>query len=591
MSGLSTTFVVDLRAASTLFGGDARPVRVITIRVHISRTLFVGATDVLAVYEGGSSLTGTRVAILYGTDALPAGNASAFTSSAAYRALYGARLSAGDLASSALWEVQVLTPTATVSFSSRATSGQHFLATYSSSAACPVGYFHDASAARCRVNLVPYTSSPVVRAVVVALATLAILFIALNALVVVFFWEDIVIRAASRPFLVVLLMVLLLLPVGSLFFVLDVSAPTLGTAACALHAWLTIWPIVGVLAVIIAKTNRVERIFTSSNLEPRVVSDGELARTVAALLGVASALLAAHTAVSSFALVEGSGPTAGMLVGTCASSTNIVYLLALCLVGALMAYAALLAYRTRDLPSNFNESAHILNALVVLILFCCIILPLDYVLAGVPNALAITHGVGQSLLALLLTAIIFLPKAFLLYLEGVYQHMPVQARSGGFSVGEDALSVFSMEPRRRSDAAGYGPEEGARSEHLEGEPAVSPSELGAQRLLGRGVAPSGSVASPSVTGSAHISVGLVSSHFEPASGGLGARSFLSERTSSEGNSNETRTSPPRANALHERSAAPPPLRAIEGRAARSPQPARGGTESAVRAAARSPRAL
>jgi hypothetical protein len=265
--------------------------------------------------------------------------------------------------------------------------------------------------------------------------------------------------------------------------------------------------------VILAKTNRVERIYMSTDLESKIVSDGQLLRTVAALLLVATALLVVNTAISSFALIEGSGPTAGMLVGTCASLTSAVYILALCFVGTLMAYAALLAYRTRDLPSNFNESAHILNALVVLILFCCIILPLDYVLAGVPNALAITHGVGQSLLALLLTAIIFLPKAHLLYLESVYLLTPIQKRSVGFSIGGEEDSVYSLEaPRRTEGGKGqqYAPESKA--------PAAASPQVVDQRMLDRVALPSESLEYPSTDGSAlypsrvdRISVGVPAS--------------------------------------------------------------------------------
>ena len=123
---------------STSLDDPFQSVRVITMRIHISRADF--ATDsTVSVYAG--DIAGERVGVVNDKDrvrlnSLP--TSSAFTSMAAYQAAYGSLIA--NLTDPVLLEVQVLSPRATLSFDSRSASGVHFVASYSYSFKCPEGY-------------------------------------------------------------------------------------------------------------------------------------------------------------------------------------------------------------------------------------------------------------------------------------------------------------------------------------------------------------------------------------------------------------------------------------------------------------------
>jgi hypothetical protein len=70
----------------------------------------------------------------------------------------------------------------------------------------------------------------------------------------------------------------------------------------------------------------------------------------------------------------------------------------LALLFTVMVVAALMAFKTRNVPSAFDESAHIANAIFLLIFFAVIIVPLDILIQDSPNAAIIIQGIGQSFL-------------------------------------------------------------------------------------------------------------------------------------------------------------------------------------------------
>jgi hypothetical protein len=70
----------------------------------------------------------------------------------------------------------------------------------------------------------------------------------------------------------------------------------------------------------------------------------------------------------------------------------------LALLFTVMVVAALMAFKTRNVPSAFDESAHIANAIFLLIFFAVIIVPLDILVQDSPNAAIIIQGIGQSFL-------------------------------------------------------------------------------------------------------------------------------------------------------------------------------------------------
>ena len=63
-------------------------------------------------------------------------------------------------------------------------------------------------------------------------------------------------------------------------------------------------------------------------------------------------------------------------------------------------------------PSAFSESVHISNCVTVLIFFGCILVPLVLYVHQQPEAAILLQGLGQALLVVLLTTILFAPKLY-----------------------------------------------------------------------------------------------------------------------------------------------------------------------------------
>jgi hypothetical protein len=74
--------------------------------------------------------------------------------------------------------------------------------------------------------------------------------------------------------------------------------------------------------------------------------------------------------------------------------------------------AAFLAFKTRNVPSAFDESQHIANAIFLLIFFAVIIVPLDILVQENPNASIIIQGIGQCFLGIMLLVVLFGPKLY-----------------------------------------------------------------------------------------------------------------------------------------------------------------------------------
>jgi hypothetical protein len=77
-----------------------------------------------------------------------------------------------------------------------------------------------------------------------------------------------------------------------------------------------------------------------------------------------------------------------------------------------MVGAAFMAFKTRNVPSAFDESQHIANAIFLLIFFAVIIVPLDILVQDNPNASIIIQGIGQSFLGIMLLVVLFGPKLY-----------------------------------------------------------------------------------------------------------------------------------------------------------------------------------
>jgi hypothetical protein len=395
------------------------PVRVIVLRLHVSATAFDAFSDQIMIYEGDSSLKGNRVYSLRGTDGLPAVSASEYTSTSAYIHLHNASLSQID--SPALIEIPVYSPIATVAFNSRDISGNHFYATYSYAFECPDGYFYnlDLSPPQCRVNRTSFVIDSGIRSAVFAVGALAMAVVLANIIVMAVRWESPVFKAASRPFMLLMLVLLFCMALGSLLYA-AIPDPSLKSSAaiCIGRAWLTCLPLAGFLAILLAKTSRLDAIFGATTLQVRKHSDADLLKTVAAVAALQIVLLAVFSGMplSKAAILVGKGSQSDQLVTQCTQESGFMSWLGaeIAFIVCLILPAAYFGFRTRDLPSQYNESGHIQNCLIFMAFFLCVVVPLDNFIKDNPEATVLIQGLGQAFLCILMTLIMFGPKCYYL---------------------------------------------------------------------------------------------------------------------------------------------------------------------------------
>jgi len=419
---------------------SSESVRYHTLHIWINTEHFDSSTDLLTIFEGDASLRGNRVASIRGDEDI---NATTIAPSDPYALalLQSPPYVQGNLADSIqsvlnsirLWEVQVLTPLSTINFQSRDAAGLHFLASYTYSSSCPQGYFYDPDVDRCREHLEPYPVSMGIRAAVFATSGLAVTWVLINVGLVIYAWNGGVVRASSRVFLLIMLVLLGFLSLGSMLYAAVPSVLSAGMAGapadptstsdydtaqalCHGRVWLTALPLTGMLAVLLAKTNRVNAIFGSKKLVVRKVTDADLFKSVLILSGVSVIFLSAFSGVGMTypEAVEGTDAYAGYAIQQCSVADGFTIWIALFLsyLMLLILAASFLAFKTRNLPSAFNESSHIFMSISLMLLFFIIIVPLDAFVQGSPEAAVLIQGVGQNVMTIMLTTMIFAPKAY-----------------------------------------------------------------------------------------------------------------------------------------------------------------------------------
>lgn len=397
------------------------PVRVITVRLHVSGGMMTEFDDLISVYEKGSDLRGDRIFSLRGSDAKASVVTSAYTQTPEYIARHNASIAL--IADPRLYEIDVFASMATVQFTSRKSSGLHFYASFSYAFECPSGYFWDTvtdpSSPRCRTNRLFFRVDDGIRSAVYAVSAMALAFVVFNIVILLWQWNSLVYKAASRSFMLLILLMLGGMGLGALAYA---AIPSVGTrtghALCAGRAWLTCLPLASILAVLLAKNSRLDAIFGRQKLQVKAITDLQILVVVVIVCMLQCILLAVFTALplSRAALEIGKGSLSDNLVTLCSQEIGFMDWLGaeIAFIACLMLPAAYLGFKTRDLPSQYNESAHIQNALVILIFFGVIIIPLDIFIQDAPDAAVLIQGLGQALLCLCLTAILFGPKVCLM---------------------------------------------------------------------------------------------------------------------------------------------------------------------------------
>lgn len=387
---------------------DVNPEQIKTIEFDIAfKPDFNGnsaSRDTVNIYEGGEDLKGNRVFTLAGSDV--ENNNSIW-------------LRPGDQrVNSTHYKVRVFSSMATFNFESRDVDGDHFDTTVAFSTECPQG-FTDNLGTQCR-QLTTYESPVGISEVIYLLMALGLLLMATVAITILHQLHVLVIRASSPLFCFLTLGGLIIFAIAPVTYIQTPTHP----ATCHLRVWLTALPLVIILSNLLVKVDRIRNIFSVevfANLQKqyRKFTNERLLATAGMMVGAEIILLMIfsilHLSKPTITAHPSSDVYTLLQVDIC-TSHSIGYRVWLGLqigyIGGFLLWGAYLAFRTKDTPTAFNESTHILGALLVLLFFGVILVPLNFMLEQNPEGLLLIRGIGQTFAALILTAIIFGPKLY-----------------------------------------------------------------------------------------------------------------------------------------------------------------------------------
>ncbi|KJE94759.1 hypothetical protein CAOG_05347 [Capsaspora owczarzaki ATCC 30864] len=256
---------------------------------------------------------------------------------------------------------------------------------------------------------------------VYALAAVNLLLVALTTILITARRTDRVVMAASYLFCLVILTGIALVTIAG---VVVVAPPDRDSVICSSRVWLVSFSIMLLFSALFAKTYRLHRLFNATSVRrSEGLTDVFLLKIIGIFLLCDVALLIAWTVVdrSMFAEEmdwERSTPLLVVMNTYCTSSLPFV-LANVAAIGLLLVWGAYLAWRTRLLPSQFNESSQIAFAIVLILFLGVITIPLNYLIGGATSSsddapLVIIRGCVLVLGSMAILLILFVPKVHLI---------------------------------------------------------------------------------------------------------------------------------------------------------------------------------
>jgi hypothetical protein len=460
LKGIDTAWTIDLRGNAVRLvngsesivsaaGPGTSPVRGLYLTFFLDLTRFRLASDSLTVLTGGQSLDGELAAVIRGDNsftpvASPSTEPVVLAQPAAVRSAVLALPSLGIV------RVPVSADLVSVRFSSRGTGGQYFLAVYSASGSCIPGYEIGLLGA-CIVSKSEYVVSDALRYVIYAVAAF-FGFLTLAVSAVVFKYRNTsIVRASSRPFTALfLLMILLLNGSAVLFAIVPNGDGHNGDSICSARLWLPALGLMTCLSILVAKSFRVSIIFGSKVLlQIRNVGASRVLSIMAALVGAEAVMLAVFQGMDMTYAARLSFDS-GRFVWGCNTRNGFDAWMGvnIALFAAVMVSGAVVAFKTRSVPSAFNESSHILFSLQMLTFFLILLVPLDWALVeNSPNASIAIQGGGQLILSLFLLLSNFVPKLYYIFTGRADDKsllFQTQSKSGDSSMSSASHSQSSV---------------------------------------------------------------------------------------------------------------------------------------------------
>ena len=216
----------------------------------------------------------------------------------------------------------------------------------------------------------------------IALSILAVLGMVMATVMLAFFWYyrgSPVIKSSTWEFLI-LMLVGVIMGFGSAL--VWIGQPT--QWICALRIWIPPMSFLLILAPLIAKTWRLHRIFTISDLGVKPITLSTLIAMVVVLISLQAVICIFWVSMGTIQPVTLNDPSdrtmAYILCGS-KRGNHISSYVTYSYIGLIVIVGCYLAFRVRKLPKDFNESKWIARSIYNIFLFAGLIILLSYALA------------------------------------------------------------------------------------------------------------------------------------------------------------------------------------------------------------------
>ena len=464
MQGLATSWKLLPNSSTT---------RSMLVYLHLDPAHFNTLTDIVTVSalpagEPSSvvlAVTGLDAQIAFGLVSPPAA-----VSAPSYLAQFNASLSMMGSPLSVL-EVQVLTPSALISFTSYHTSGMHMLATWQESDECPQGidqatggvYEWDNSSTQCSILYPLFTMDSAVPDLITAMSAINLALALAFAVLILVLRSRSGVKGSSVFFSLLVIAQLALLAAGALFYA------TVGTSdfVCSARVWWTCLPLTGVLASLMGKTRRIQSIFGMKKLIVKRVTNKDILLWVVLALLAQIGLLVIFTSVQlSQAQVVVQSGSDGLLYRfqQCSQADGFVpfILVEVVVLGLAGGVTALLAFLTRHVAADFNESWYIALSMGSLLILAAVFVPMGFLITSIPEATTVIQGCGQNLIVLLMLVTLYASKLYYILGKKAQVQQAETSHTSGPTTVVATLTAKTPEPaanRKESSSTalrGYG---------------------------------------------------------------------------------------------------------------------------------------
>ncbi len=246
------------------------------------------------------------------------------------------------------------------------------------------------------------------------------------------------------------------------FAVLALALP-LSNQTCGATMWLSSTAFVISFAALFARTHRIFKIFNNPKLQNKVIKDQRLLLMLACFVigntvistvwQAVDPLVVVSTQVSEFDAFEYSRG--------CASQSKVFEILSYVFKAALTCWGIHLAYETRDVDANFNESRFIGLAIYNVALMCAITIPIISLLqASMPGAATLLRGLVTGYIVMFSLGAIY---GYRLYLCLIGEGDTDAAAAGTARSGPSTRGSASQRQSRGQSLSALGNESGMRT--------------------------------------------------------------------------------------------------------------------------------